>query len=314
MEYFIYETDNNGVTYSIDNLVLEYIFNHPNINYLEFLHELKTKYKDIENEYYEDLDKPYCSKWQFYNNRVHLCNGVTTWFGKWTLSNEGEKYIFPIIRVEFNPNKHGHKSIVKDLFDYIIDNSGDSELKRYDFSIDIRCKPEDIIIDTRKEKGLHKGTRYFGQRNHDGYCKVYNKKVEQNLDYDLTRVEYTIVHNKKGKNKKQGLNIDKIYLRYDKNELVNLSKPMYALYRFCCLCDISNLDYDDILSGLNYKEQRKIKSALYNGSFEEFIISRDIHDRLIDSVYKMYGLNYVHKPIEEIDGYLSCEDIDIPFD
>ena len=315
MDYFISETDTNGVVYSIDNLILEYVLNHPNIDYIEFLHSLKRKYPDIEKEYYEDLNKPYCSKWQFYNNKVHLCNGITTWCGKWTVNNDGDRTCFPIIKIEFNPNKHGKKTILHDLISWIEENTGDSELKKYDFAIDIKCKPEDIIYGTRKEKGLHKGTRYYGQRNKDGYCKIYNKKIEQGLDYDLTRIEHTLVHTKRGKNKKKGLSIDDIFLRSECPNDIKLSKPMYALYRFCVLCDISNLDYDDIIKGLNYKEQRLIKGALCSSKFEKYEVNYSIHDRLIEKVYDTYHINRLHKALtEDEDGFLVCDDIDLPFD
>ena len=41
----------------------------------------------------------------------------------------------------------------------------DATLNRYDYAIDVPCKLSDAVFNTRKEKGLYKGTRCFGQRN-----------------------------------------------------------------------------------------------------------------------------------------------------
>ena len=314
MNYFISEIDDSGNVYSIDNLVLEYVLNHPNTKYIDFLHSLKLKYPEYEKEYYENLNKPYSSKWQFYNNNVHLCKGITTWFGKWTLNNNGDKTCFPIVKIEFNPNKYGNKPILNDLMDFIEENCGDSELKKYDIAIDFKCKPEDIIYSTRKEKGLHKGTRYYGQRNKDGYCKIYNKRIEQNLDYDLTRIEFTLSHKKQGKNHRKDLNIDDIFMRSGcSDEIILKSKPMNALYRLCALCEISNLDYREILDCLNDREKYQILGALTSSKFEKYEFDEKIHDRLIEKVYKIYHINKLHMPEEEDEnGFIKIVTLRFP--
>ena len=153
MKYFISGIDKNGYDYTIDNLILEYTLKHPNEDIIGFIHDLIEKYPEIkQNEYYEHLNKPYSSRWQYFNNQVHLCNGCTLWFGKWTVNNEGEKTCFPLIRIEFNPNKHMDKPIIIDLFSWIYEIYGDAILRKYDFAIDIKCKKEDVqIIGSRKE-------------------------------------------------------------------------------------------------------------------------------------------------------------------
>lgn len=317
MNYFISETDKNGFIYSIDNLVLEYTLMHPSIDVVSFLQSLMEKYPDYKKEYWEELNKPYSSKWQFFNNRIHICNGINIWFGKWFVSIDGDKSTFPILKLEFNPNKHGHKSILFDIMEFIYKNMGDSELKKYDIAIDVKCKPEDVInIGSRKEKGLYKGTRYYGQRNKDGFCKIYNKKVEQDLDEDLTRIEHTIIHNKKGSNKKSGINLEKIYIRSDlKEDTILKSKPMTAIYRFCVLADVSGLDYEDILNDLGYREQRIIREALNGSRYEKLEYDMDIIKRLIDIVYDLYHINKLHKSDEENEnGFMEVGECDLPFD
>lgn len=49
---------------------------------------------------------------------------------------------------------------------------------------------------SRKEQGLYKGTRYYGQAGRHNYCKIYDKQLDmarQGVEIDtLTRVEYTL--------------------------------------------------------------------------------------------------------------------------
>lgn len=318
MKYFISGTDQNGYDYTIDNLILEYTLKHPNEDIIGFIHDLIEKYPEIkQDEYYEQLNKPYSSHWQYFNNKVHLCNGCTLWFGKWTVNNEGVKTCFPVIRIEFNPNKHMEKPIIIDLFAWIYEIYGDAILRKYDFAIDIKCKKEDVqIIGSRKEKGLCKGTRYYGQRNKDGYCKIYDKKVESDLDYDLTRVEHTFVHNKKGDHKKQGVSFENIFVKHV-SENVKLKNPTsQALYEMCLLCKANNIDFDNILDILDKRKKKEIIEALQGGAYKKLEVDLDLHDKLIDQVYDVFHINKVYKPLKEDEnGFVICpDDVDLPFE
>lgn len=318
MKYFISGTDKNGYYYTIDNLILEYTLKHPNEDIIGFLHDLIEKYPDIkQNEYYEHLNKPYSSHWQYFNNKVHLCIGCTIWFGKWTVNNEGAKTCFPVLRVEFNPNKHMEKPIILDLFAWIYQIYGDAILRKYDFAIDIKCKKEDVqIIGSRKEKGLYKGSRYYGQRNKDGYCKIYDKKVESDLDYDLTRVEHTFVHNKKGDHKKQGVSFENIFIK-QVSENVKLKSPTsQALYEMCLLFKANNIDFDNILDILDKRKKKEIIEALQGGAYKKLEVDFNLHDKLIDQVYDVFHINKLHKPlVEDENGFVVCpDDLDLPFE
>lgn len=312
MNYFISEKDQNGYVYSIDNLILDYTLNHPSTDIISFIHDLIKKYPEYEKEYYELLNKPYSSHWQFYNNKVHICNGCTVWFGKWTVNNEGDKTIFPVFRIEFNPNKHMDKPIIIDLLTWIYQNMGDSELRKYDMAIDIKCKLQDVqVIGSRKEKGLYKGTRYYGQRNQDGYCKIYDKGTEQDLDEDLTRIEHTLVHQRKDSHhKKKGINLENVYIKtYTEEKIILKSKPMQAIYELCVRCAANNIEFDDIVSDLGRREQKIIKDAISGGSYKKLDIDIDIHNRLIDEVYRIFKINKLHKPLlEDINGFISLPD------
>lgn len=319
MQYFISGIDKNGYTYTIDNLILEYTLMHPNEDITGFIHDLVDKYPDIKkNEYYEHLNKPYSSRWQYYNNQVHLCNGCTVWYGKWTVNNEGVKICFPMLRIEFNPNKHMDKPIIIDLFTWIYKIYGDALLRKYDFAIDVKCKKEDLqVFGSRKEKGLCKGTRYYGQRNKDGYCKIYDKQVESDLPYNLTRIEHTFVHNKKGSHKKQGVSFENIYVKdVDKDKVKFKSKSMNTLFEICLLCDANHIDYIDKLDLLDKRYKKDIIEALHGCSYKKIDIDMALHDKLIDDVYRIFHINKLHKPVKvDEDGFMQIDDdIELPFE
>lgn len=321
MQYYISETDLNGYVYSIDKLIIEYVLKDPTENVIDFIHKLIEFYPDIKDqEYYENLNKPYSSRWQYYNNSIHLCDGFFIQVGKWTINNEGDKTCFPILRIEYNPNKHAEKPIIQSFFKWIFEGSryAEAELKRYDIAIDIPCKKEDVqVFGSRKEFGLIKGTRYYGQKNKDGYCKIYDKGKEAELDYDLTRIEHTFRHNKKGSHKKQGLSWESIYIKHKSDDLPDLkSKNMQVMYDLCVLLDANCIQYREILDKLDHRSKKTIMDAISGGCYEKFVPDQDIHDRLIDKVYDMYNIDKLNKPLEVDDqGFVKVDDsISLPFD
>lgn len=72
------------------------------------------------------------------------------------------------------------------------------EVKRFDFTVDVQEKRSKVQLfrtDQRKYSQFYKSpenfTEYLGEGNKGGRVKVYNKSLESDLDYDLTRVELT---------------------------------------------------------------------------------------------------------------------------
>ena len=136
----------------------------------------------------------------FYYNYNYCDNDCSFWFG--FLANKertGNKksLMHPLttfnFTIEFNPNK------VKDcpLLLHILSLSSSWELKQCDFAIDINTNICNIcgLDKGRKEclmtydcGGTDK-TYYIGKR--DNRVKIYNKTLESNLNYDLTRIEIT---------------------------------------------------------------------------------------------------------------------------
>ena len=317
MNYYISYQDSHNFTYSIDNCILEYIIKC-HVNITEFLHDLVKKH-DLDSEYWERLNCPYCSKYQFYSDHYHLCNGIYIMCGRYSQKSEISSSwdTYPILKLEINPNKHAKKPIFQDLLQFFRDNTGDCTLKRYDFCIDIPKPLKDIeVFGSKKEKGLYKGTRYFGQRNKDGYLKIYDKAKEQDLDDPLIRIEYTLVPIKRS-HQKDGLNFQPIYILSDKkSDTSKLNKTNAAVLKLYSLCKVSGIDCDDIINDLDWRTRKTIYDNIGGYLYEPLTIDIDLHDKLYNDICKLFGVVKQKYIIEDPEGFLSCPDgfDDIPFE
>ena len=102
--------------------------------------------------------------------------------------------------IEFNPNKNDMdymKSVLNE-FAYFIKpiESKYYQLVRWDLAVDIPVERDNVILIKRGKREYHRIistslTEYVGRRNTNGFCKVYDKKEESNLDDVLTRIELT---------------------------------------------------------------------------------------------------------------------------
>lgn len=185
--YNISLTDNN-ITYSLDMIRLKtYI---PNSVFSEIEFRFKTAWKDYVKKYYNSAR----IRDFFYNYVIEIDEGVSFWFGylhnnEKRINSDYSEYNFTI---EFNPNKVKNNKIIK----YLLSISKKWFIKSLDLACDLKINILDIITDFsgRKEmklisKGFDNKTIYFGKG--DGRVKIYNKKIESNLDIlgNLTRVE-----------------------------------------------------------------------------------------------------------------------------
>ena len=315
MQYFKTRIDSSGYTYSIDKVILEFIIKY-HVDMISFLQNLNKKY-DLSEQYYERLNLPYCSKYQYYNNHIHLCDGIYLMIGKYdTFSDLSSTHnIFPVVKLEINPNKHADKPIFVELLNFLKKNTGDCTLKRYDLAIDIKCKLSDIeVFGSRKEKGLYKGTRTYGQRNKDGYLKIYDKGKEQELDYDLTRIEYTLV-NQKRTHQKNGYNFQDVYIK----DMAAISNDLSGTLK--CICKMYSYilsmggDPSDLLNDLDKRTKKKVLEGLGGNGYKPVNIDIPLVDDLLSEIKNIFGVVEQKFVYEDSEGFLKCDgDFDIPFD
>lgn len=124
--------------------------------------------------------------------------------------------------LEFNPNKLMQFSVFQKFLNDLDLICSSIELVRYDCAIDVPVSRDKIrMIRTNKcnyeykyvteSKGViisHSLTEYQGKRNSNKFTKLYDKTAESNLDYDLSRIEFT----------------------FDKNEVDFLNLPQFYVY------------------------------------------------------------------------------------
>lgn len=316
MEYFTKQIDKYGFTHSIDNLLIEYITIGGNVAMEKILKNviaLHDKYEVF--DYYENLNLKPCSKFQFAQHRVHLDVGINLLFGtyiNYAKPSESLLTVYPTVKLEINPNKHINKPIVKELVKMLIEYSGDVNLVKYDYAIDIPLKPCEVYnIGSRKEKGLYKGTRYFGQRNKNGYCKIYDKQLERGLDEPLTRVEHTISCSK-GSTK--SISFEPIYFKkkcFDQTEK-KITPSDKVILELAQACIVNGIDVDDILDKLDKRKRKDIKEQLVNGSFEHLEFDQAILDKLLAKVFEYFAIKQLKIEAEEFQPV--PEDEPLPFD
>lgn len=128
---------------------------------------------------------------------LRLKEGPSFWIG---VGLNGKKIEPDRCRVEFNPNKVGDDPVFVRLLQYLHNRTTASQRKviRFDLAIDIpvdreQCfliKDRRLYIERRHGKEF---TQYLGAKSSTvGRVKLYNKAIESNLDYALTRLELTL--------------------------------------------------------------------------------------------------------------------------
>ena len=101
--------------------------------------------------------------------------------------------------LEYNPNKCTGEPVLDYVLDHIYKNNKYVEVKSLDVAIDIPCNILDLNIGqsgnmSRRifDNGSDDRTYYFRKGKSNGAIKIYNKKRESKLNYELTRYEITL--------------------------------------------------------------------------------------------------------------------------
>ena len=316
MEYMFFETDSNGYVHSIDNFIATYFIEGTGTKYidkiLDEIHSLKEKYADI--NFWEKLNINPCRKYSFYQHAIHLDDGIYILLGHYKDYDKDSKNItvFPMIRLELNPNKHGKKEIFLEFMGIINVYCYGCMLNRYDYAIDVPLPPDKIkVFNSNKEKGLYKGTRYYGQRNKNGFCRIYDKAKEQLLDEPLTRVEHVISLTKTTKK----ISFEDIYIEHDEFSIETdiVSKTDKVIVDLCNLCKANNLEYEELLQGLDKRKRWNIQKLLNKSGYKQLEFNEELHNRLLKKVIDYFGVKEIEDSAES--EFLEVDDNAVlPFD
>lgn len=191
--------DTRGCTHSIDNLVVEYCVKSFRKDVV--LDELSRIFSETipgwEREKNCKDNLPACTKYQYFRSAI-WGGGYSIQYGHYQdfdkLTREWTEY--PLLRVKFNPNKWLQSPVYSRLISWLDEWCDNGVLVKFDYAVDVPVGLKDIAVHSRKEPGLYKGTRYYGQRNKHGRLKIYDKKAESELPDDTSRVEWTFCYGK----------------------------------------------------------------------------------------------------------------------
>ena len=312
MKYFTYRVDSYGYTYSIDNCIFEYTLKYPNLkdNLITFLYDLQSRYK-ISEEFWTRLNLKPCSHWSWCSDICHLCNGIYISIGKWNYVKDNVNPVYvPVVKLEVNLNKHSDKDVLSDILQWLKDYCISCYLIKYDLAIDIPKLKEDIdIFGSRQERGLYKGTRYFGQRNQHGYTKIYDKAKEQEEEIILTRVETTLLY-------KKGLRFNDLYIKQGDFFDVKATPTDKAIISMLSTLGALGEDQEMYLGMLDKRARRKIKELLTHGSYQKYVVDSDLVLSLLEDVRRFVPFQDIPKYyFEDKYGFLKVdENYNLPFD
>ena len=119
------------------------------------------------------------------------------WIGSSHNSRKSSDHVDLVL--EYNPNKCNGSLLLNYVIDNIFRGDRHVEVKSLDIAIDIPVNILDINYSVKGnmnrrifDNGSDDRTYYFRKAKSNGAIKIYNKKRESNLDYDLTRYEITL--------------------------------------------------------------------------------------------------------------------------
>lgn len=255
LNYF-YKIEDTFITYTIDMLRLSiYLKNKEADDFRQLLQVVATDY------YYSNSNKI-----GTYSHNYKIDN---IWIGVGCV-NTKDITIKQLTTIEFNPNKQDESKIK--FIREIIKKFGTERffLKRFDIAIDLPFNICNLNFENLNKRSCmtyyeyqDNKTIYFGKGN--GHTKIYNKKIESNLDYDLTRYEIT----------KETNNIFLNQIEEIKDLNFNFLKPIILPYNV----STDNKTYNAIAYALNngfhFKDlsrdmQQNIrKNSIYNIDLDE---------------------------------------------
>ncbi|MDO5564938.1 MAG: hypothetical protein Q4F88_06900, partial [Eubacteriales bacterium] len=140
-------------------------------------------------------------------------------------------------------------------------------------------------------------------RNKNGYCKIYDKAKEQDLETPLTRIEHTITTAKTTKS----ISFENVYIKSKKKDKeLKINSTYQCIVDLCKTLEINELPYESIINKLDKRTKRAVKEALINSGYEKLELNQIIHDRLLKNIKSAFKINDVITT--DNDGLLQIDD------
>lgn len=184
----------DDLTLSVDNVVIDFWITNPTKRDM-----LMTLLDRIQFVYTVNVThwmrfKPGEFKEQF---TIAMSKETSFWLGA---GLNGRSTDWRRVRLDFNPNKVAHYDVFTEVLIFLIRSTKPTQRKiqRFDLAIDIPVDRSHcfLIKDNRAYQERKHGkewTQYLGAKSSTvGRVKLYNKTVESNLNYPLSRLELTL--------------------------------------------------------------------------------------------------------------------------
>lgn len=311
--------DPDGCTHSIDNLLIEYVIRDYNPGRVcdDLCALFAAALPDWSKEKCTKFDCTPCSRYAWY--RYHIWGGgFSVSYGHWQQFDKLDREMVevPLLRVKFNPNKHGSSPVWSALRKFVEDRCEGGLICKVDYAVDVPTDPDHVTVHSRKEPGLHKGTRYFGQRNKHGRLKVYDKAAEVGLPSPVTRCEWTLCSGKP-------IVFDDVgWLTSGPAPLPDVSdlgKTAYVYARMLLEISTCGGDLTGMLDLLDHRMRAKIEPFTV-GSGKRLVVCSSFLVQLLRSYCSDLSLSWVSPGVnlgEEVDVQLhpldDLEDDALPF-
>ena len=307
LNYYNPITDKMGNIHSIDMVYCEY-YSYVNPEaILEVVRRVHEKYPTL--KYQEHLDRAPHSKYDYYLNGVAI-GGAYVSCGKYNNYDKMTKTfdLLPMFELRVNPNKYMYEQWFQDLLSTLLRFSSSGVLRKYDYAVDIPLEPKYVeVLGSRKEPGLYKGTRYYGQDGRHGYLKVYDKQKDmarQKVEIPkLTRVEHTLFTSKEP-------SLENIYIYREnslKTDLSSLNDTDKAIVEMYLRLKALGIDYD---LRLGRGKMEKLKEYI-SGQYVLLEYGSILND-LLSHIKKIYNATDI---VTDDNGFLQVEeDEELPFE
>lgn len=312
--------DSRRCVHSIDNLVAEYVVKSFSSNIvLDSLSEVfSATIPGWERQKFSKTDLPACSGYSWFRHSI-WGGGFYIQYGHYRdfdrVTREWSEY--PLLRLKFNPNKYYSSPVLTKLMEWVMANCDNGVLLKFDYAVDVPCPLRDIEVRSRKEPGLYKGTRYYGQRNKHGRLKIYDKKQESGLPDDVSRVEWTLCYGK-------SIVLDDVFwLSHGPDPLPDaggLSPQTYTLARLVLMIRASGGCVSDALALMDSRTRKKIEPYTVGSGVQLISGLSTLEDLLwgycvaLSLSFRSDGVNGIS--VGETIGRISSDDIEgdeLPF-
>lgn len=167
------------------------------------------------------------------------------------------------VRLEFNPAKLFACHEFCNLHRHLISAAIHVDVKKFDLAIDIPVPREDCFmfkdqrVESMRKYSESNKTNYLGLRGDHGNVKLYNKQLESNLPYPLTRLEITMDYEHITELEFQSV-FPKV-LFFDSGQMKLDDTAYDGVDRVLLLACLEHPEY---LSMLHYRKRKKIECIL----------------------------------------------------